>query len=82
LTPQVAQSELRKGVDDGNTEAIAPPLGQNESTDQINDRLEKEDDSDDEDSDNDDAQGLDEGIYRSYLFALLPMSTIVLPNSN
>ncbi|KAG0305083.1 hypothetical protein BGZ97_001240 [Linnemannia gamsii] len=79
LTPQVAQSELRKGVDDGNTEAIAPPLGQNESTDQINDRLEKEDDSDDEDSDNDDAQGLDEEpsmiVTTDAIYCAVPISS-------
>ncbi|KAG0291913.1 hypothetical protein BGZ96_004714 [Linnemannia gamsii] len=75
LTPQAEQNELMKGVADGDTEAIAPPLGQLESPDQVNENLTEEEDSDDEDSE----QGLDEEptmvVITDAIYSAVPISS-------
>lgn len=64
-TMQTEQSELMKDTD-GTTEAITPPIGQNEDTEQTSPEVEEQEDSDEDDGsdgDNDDSHGPDEGTY-------------------
>ncbi|KAF9339007.1 hypothetical protein BGZ91_007301 [Linnemannia elongata] len=79
-TMQTEQSELMKDTD-GTTEAITPPIGQNEGTEQTPEVEEQEDSDEDDgsDDDNDDSHGPDEEpsmiVTTDAIYSAVPISS-------
>lgn len=80
-TMQTEQSELMKDTD-GTTEAITPPIGQNEDTEQTSPEVEEQEDSDEDDGsdgDNDDSHGPDEEpsmiVTTDAIYSAVPISS-------
>ncbi|OAQ32118.1 hypothetical protein K457DRAFT_135447 [Linnemannia elongata AG-77] len=78
---QTEQSELMKDTD-GTTEAITPPIGQNEDTEQTRPEVEEQEDSDEDDGsddDNDDSHGPDEEpsmiVTTDAIYSAVPISS-------